>query len=52
MEYNSGTESVVEIETAEATQAGTKGCEHEGDIIFTRELHAIAVHIYVNTSCN
>ena len=34
LEYNSGTESVVKIETTEATQAGTKGCEYEGDIIF------------------
>ena len=52
MEYNSGTESVVKIETAEATQAGTKGCEREGEIIFTGELHAIAVHIYLNASRN
>ena len=52
MEYNSGTESVVEIETAEATQAGMEGCEREGDIIFARELHVIAVHIYVNMSHN
>ena len=50
--YNSGTESVVEIEIAEATQAGTEGCEHEGNIIFARELHAIALRIYVNMSCN
>ena len=52
MEYNSGTESVVEIETTEATQAGMKGCECEGDIIFTGELHVLSLHIYVNTSCN
>ena len=50
MEYNSNTESMVEIETAEVTQAGTKGCKCEGDIIFARELHAIAVHIYLNVS--
>ena len=52
MEYNSSTELVVEIETAEATQAGTKGCEREGDIIFAGELHVIVLRIYVNMSCN
>ena len=52
MEYNSNTESVVAIETAEATQAGTKGCEREGNIIFAGELHAIVLRIYVNMSSN
>ena len=52
MEYNSNTELVAEIENAEATQAGTKGWEREGDIVFTGELHVVALRIYVNTSCN
>ena len=52
LKCNSSTESVVELETAEVTQAGTKGCEREGDIIFTRELHAIAARIYLNVSRN
>ena len=52
MKNNSNTESVVELETAEVTQAGTKGCEREGDIIFAGELHVIVLRIYVNMSCN
>ena len=52
MKSNSNTESVVELETAEVTQAGTKGYEREGDVIFAREIHAIAVCIYLNASHN
>ena len=43
---------MVEIETAKVTQARMKGCEREGNIIFARELHAIAVRIYLNASRN
>ena len=52
LKSNSSTESVVELETAKVTQAGTKGYEREGDIVFAGELHAIAVHIYLNASRN
>ena len=52
LKCNSSTESVVELETAEVTQAGMKGCEREGDIVFAGELHAIAARIYLNVSCN
>ena len=52
MKSNSNTESVVELETAEVTQAGTKEYECKGDVVFAREIHAIAVCIYQNTSCN
>ena len=52
MEYDSGTESMVELEIAKATQAGTRRFECEGDMIFTGELHVMVLHIYVNTSCN
>ena len=52
MKSNSDTESMVELETAEVTQAGTKGYECEGDVIFAREIHAIIVHIYWNVSRN
>ena len=52
MEYNSDAELVVELETTETTQAGTKRFECESDIIFARELPVMALHIYVNTSCN
>ena len=52
MKCNSSTESVVELETAKVTQAGTKGCKREGDIVFAREIHAIAVCIYLNVSRN
>ena len=52
LKSNSSTESVVELETAEVAQAGMKGYEHEGNIVFAREIHAIAVHIYLNASCN
>ena len=34
LKSNSSTESVVKLETTEVTQAGTKGYEHEGDIVF------------------
>ena len=50
--YSSDAESVVELETDETTQAGTKGFKCESDMIFARELHVIALRIYVNTSCN
>ena len=43
---------MVELETAKVTQAGTKVLEREGDIVFAREIHAIAVRIYLNASCN
>ena len=49
---DSNTELVVELETAEVAQAGTKGYECEGDVIFAREIHAIMVHIYQNVSRN
>ena len=52
LKSNSSIESVVELETTKVTQAGMKGCEREGDIVFTRELHVIAVGIYLNLSCN
>ena len=52
MKSNSNTESVVELETTEVAQAGTKGYKCEGDIIFPGEIHAIAVHIYLNASRN
>ena len=52
LKSNSSTESVVELETTEVTQAGTKGYECEGDIVFARELHAIAARIYLNVSRN
>ena len=47
MKNNSDTESVVELETAEVTQAGMKGYKCEGDVIFTREIHVIAGRIYL-----
>ena len=50
MKSDSNTESVVELETAEVAQAGTNECE--GDVIFSGEIHAIAVRIYQNASCN
>ena len=52
MKCNSNTESVVELETTEVAQAGTKGYECEGNVIFAGEIHAIAEHIYQNTSRN
>ena len=52
LKCNSITELVVKLETAEVTQAGKKGCEREGDIVFARELHAIAARIYLNVSHN
>ena len=52
MKNNSNTESVVELETAEVAQAGTKGYECGGDVVFAGEIHAIAVHIYLNASRN
>ena len=52
LKSDSNTESVVEIETAEVAQAGTKGYECEGDVIFAREIHAITVRIYQNVSRN
>ena len=52
MKYSSDTELVVKLETAETTQAGTKRFKCESDIIFARELHVMALRIYVNTSCN
>ena len=52
LKSNSNTELVVELETAEVTQAGTKGYKREGDIVFTGEIHVIAVGIYLNLSCN
>ena len=52
MKSNSNTESVVELETTEVAQAGTKGYKCEGDVIFAEEIHAIAVRIYQNVSCN
>ena len=52
MKSNSSTESVVKLETAEVTQAGMKGYECEGDIVFAGEIHVIAVCIYLNASCN
>ena len=52
MKSNSNTELVVELETAEVAQAGTKGYECEGDVIFAGEIHAIAERIYQNTSRN
>ena len=52
LKNGSNTESVVELETAEVTQAGTKGYECEGDVIFAREIHATIVRIYRNVSRN
>ena len=52
LKSNDSTESVVELETTEVAQAGTKGYEREGDIVFARELHAIAARIYLNVSRN
>ena len=52
MKTNSDTESVVELETTEVAQAGMKGYECEGDVIFAREIHATAEHIYQNASRN
>ena len=52
MKSNSNTESVVKLETAEVAQAGTKGYECEGDVIFAGEIHAIVVRIYLNVSRN
>ena len=49
---NIDTESIVELETAEVTQAGTKGYECKGDVIFTGEIHATIVRIYQNVSRN
>ena len=43
---NSDTESMVELETAEVTQAGTKGYKCEGDVVFAGEIHATIVRIY------
>ena len=50
--YSSDAESVVELETAKTTQAGTKRFECESNIIFAGQLHVMALRIYVNTSCN
>ena len=52
MKSDSNTESVVELETAKVAQAGTKGYKYEGDVIFAREIDAIAVRIYQNASRN
>ena len=52
LKSGSNTESVVELETTEVAQAGMKGYECEGDVIFAREIHAIAGRIYQNASCN
>ena len=52
LKSNSSTESVVKLETAEVAQAGTKGYEREGDIVFAGEIHVIAVCIYLNASRN
>ena len=52
MKNNSDTESVVELETAEVAQAEMKGYECEDDVIFTKEIHVIAVRIYQNASRN
>ena len=52
LKSGSNTELVVELETAKVTQAGTKGYECEGDVIFAREIHAITVRIYQNVSHN
>ena len=52
LKSSSSTESVVELETTEVTQAGTKGYGCEGDIVFAGELHVIAAHIYLNVSRN
>ena len=52
MKSDSNIESVVKLETAKVAQAGTKGYECEGDVIFAREIHAIMVHIYQNVSRN
>ena len=52
MKSNSNTELVVELAITEVTQAGMKGYEGEGDVIFAREIHAIAMRIYLNASHN
>ena len=52
LKSGSNTELVVELETAEVTQAGTKGYECESDVIFAREIHAVMVRIYQNVSHN
>ena len=52
MKYSSDTESVIKLEIAETTQGGMKRYECESDMIFARELHVMALCIYVNTSCN
>ena len=52
LKSGSNTESVVELETAKVTQAGMKGYECEGDVIFAREIHVILVRIYQNVSRN
>ena len=52
MKSNSNTELVVELETTEVAQAGTKGYECEGDVVFAGEIHAIAGCIYLNASRN
>ena len=52
MKSNSDTESMVELETAEVAQAGTKGYKCEGDVVFAREIHAVTVRIDQNVSRN
>ena len=52
MKSNSDTESMVELETAEVAQAGTKGYKCEGDVVFAGEIHATIVRIYRNVSRN
>ena len=52
LKNGSNTESVVKLETAEVTQAGTKGYECERDVIFAGEIHATIVCIYRNVSRN
>ena len=49
---NSITESVIKQETTETTQAGMKGYECEGEMIFTRKLQVFTLCIYMNTTCN
>ena len=52
MKSNSDTESMVELETAEVAQAGTKGYMCEGDVVFAGEIHAVTVCIYQDVSRN
>ena len=52
LKSSSSTELVVKLETTKVAQAGMKGYEHEDDIVFAGEIHAIAVRIYLNVSRN